>query len=82
MVEDLIDYEIKQCKRNIIFTNFNKFEAKQIVIIPFSPRLPEDKFIWSAEKNGIYSVKSAYYLIGEAKRRIQAGVSGGKESNF
>lgn len=28
IVEDLIDYEIKQCKRNIIFTNFNKFEAK------------------------------------------------------
>ena len=37
-------------------------EAKTILNIPISYNLPDDKIIWAANKKGVFSVKSAYYV--------------------
>lgn len=65
----LIDQDTKQWKRDLIFSIFNTFEARQITSIPLSFRLPEDTFIWDGEKDGKYSVRSAYHLLGEERRK-------------
>lgn len=62
-VSVLIDEDTKQWNRDLIFRVFNPFEAQQIVNIPVSRRLPVDRLVWHFEKNGLYSVKSAYHLL-------------------
>ncbi|KEH40735.1 hypothetical protein MTR_1g033950 [Medicago truncatula] len=69
VVSALIDQDTKQWKRDLIFSIFNTFEARQITSIPLSFRLPEDTFIWDGEKDGKYSVRSAYHLLGEERRK-------------
>ncbi|CAJ2627787.1 unnamed protein product [Trifolium pratense] len=49
--------------------SFNEFEANQILNIPLSWRLPDDKKVWSWERNGNYSVRSAYHLLKEETLR-------------
>lgn len=73
VVAELIDSDLRLWKRDIIFSVFNEFEAKYIVSIPISFRLLEDKIIWHGEKDGLYSIRSAYHQVGEEKRRAQAG---------
>lgn len=69
VVSALIDQDTKQWKRDLIFSIFNTFKARQITSIPLSFRLPEDTFIWDGEKDGKYSVRSAYHLLGEERRK-------------
>lgn len=45
-VSELIDTETKIWKRDLIRNVFSPFEAKQILNIPLSWRLPADKRIW------------------------------------
>lgn len=45
------------------------YEAKQVLNIPLSFRLPEEKFIWHWEKDGEYSVRTAYRTMSDAKHR-------------
>jgi hypothetical protein len=47
---------------HILQENFLQADANAIRTIPLG-RLQEDLWAWSAEKNGIYSVKSAYRLM-------------------
>jgi hypothetical protein len=54
---------------------FNPHEAKKILSIPLSHRLPEDKIIWCCEKNGEFSVRSAYHLLADKKNCNQPGPS-------
>lgn len=69
IVRDLIDLDTKKWKRDLIASWFNQFEASQITKIQLSFRLPDDRIIWHWEKDGIYSVKSAYHLLIEENMR-------------
>jgi hypothetical protein len=63
LVSNLIDPDTKQWDRGLIYSTFNHAEAKQILSIPISQRSSEDKLIWHWEKDGDYSVRSAYHLL-------------------
>jgi len=65
-VSALIDQDTKQWNRDLIFS---------IINIPLSCRLPEDSLIWSGEKDGKYSVRSAYHLLGDERRNEVPGPS-------
>lgn len=54
-VYELIDPATKQWRRDVVFSNFSTFEAQQILNIPLSWRLPQDKLIWHWERDGNYS---------------------------
>ncbi|XP_075649856.1 uncharacterized protein LOC142620360 [Castanea sativa] len=43
--------------------------ASLIKAIPFSPRRPEDSLVWTRNKNGAFSVRSAYFLQFEIERK-------------
>ncbi|CAJ2652835.1 unnamed protein product [Trifolium pratense] len=57
LVSTLIDPDTKQWKRDLVSHIFFPHEAKQILSLPISPRLPSDKIIWHFERNGEYSVR-------------------------
>ncbi|CAI8597265.1 unnamed protein product [Vicia faba] len=57
LVNSLIDKDLGQWKRDLIFSTFEAEEAKLIVSIPLSRQNPEDKIIWHWEKNDEYSVR-------------------------
>ncbi|KAL9233000.1 hypothetical protein vseg_008046 [Gypsophila vaccaria] len=42
---------------------FLAFEADRVASISLSKRRPEDEWFWAAERDGIYTVKSAYKLL-------------------
>jgi hypothetical protein len=69
VVAELIDVDLKKWKSELVLNSFNDFEARQILNIPLSWLLPEDKMIWSWERNGQYSVRSAYHLLKEETLR-------------
>ncbi|PNX85341.1 hypothetical protein L195_g041409, partial [Trifolium pratense] len=74
-VAELIDVDTKQWKRGLIFSCFDRHVAKQIINIPLSFRLSHDLLIWNWEKDGDYSVRSAYHLLCDEKARFQPGPS-------
>lgn len=62
-VSALIDEDLRWWRQDIIQQCFNLMVATNITNIPLSWTQVEDKLIWNLEKNGEYSVKSAYHLI-------------------
>jgi hypothetical protein len=56
LVSTLIDKDTKQWNRELVVQSFYPHEAKQILSIPISQRLPADKMIWHYERDGEYSV--------------------------
>jgi len=62
-VSELIDFDLMRWNVNVIQQVFSPYEAGIISSMPLSSRLPEDKLVWPAEKNGIFSVKSAYHIL-------------------
>ncbi|CAI8586119.1 unnamed protein product [Vicia faba] len=55
--------------------NFVVIDANHICSIPLSLNLPEDKLIWHHETDNNYSVKTAYYWLGEQRRNFNLGPS-------
>lgn len=72
---DLIDPDTKQWKRDPVFSCFDQAEAQQIISIPISHRLPEDKLIWHWEKDGEYSVRLAYHILYDERYKNLPGPS-------
>lgn len=69
IVDTLIDSNTKWWDvHKIIALIFNASIATDILKIIISPKGGEDKRIWKNEKDGIFSVKSAYKLL--TKREI------------
>lgn len=62
-VSDLIDFNSKKWKKDLIRRFFLSFEADRILSILLSSHLPEDKLI--LHHTSCYSVKSAYHVIME-----------------
>ena len=62
MVSTLIDHETRRWKVELIRAVFLPFEADTILTMPLSYNLPEDKLIWTGNRRGDFTIKSAYYI--------------------
>lgn len=59
---------------------FSEFEANLILSLPISHRLPEERLIWHFDKEGLFSVQSAYHIAldlttGRSNRASSSGES-------
>ena len=61
----LINVERGEWEAGLVQQIFLAHDAKTILSIPLSNRLPPDKVIWAANKNGRFAVRSAYRLAME-----------------
>ena len=77
MVSALIDHDIKCWKADLVKRTFLPFEADTILSIPLSYSLSEDKLIWTGNRRGEFTVKSAYYVALPVVETIQEGESSG-----
>ena len=68
-VSELISHDVAAWKTQVIDTIFLPNEAKLIKSIPLSSRLPEDKLVWVATPNGLFTVWSAYRLAMKKSRQ-------------
>ncbi|KAL0011518.1 hypothetical protein SO802_006626 [Lithocarpus litseifolius] len=62
MVFALIDHDTKRWKADLVKKTFLLFEVDNILNIPLSYSLLNDKLIWLGNKRGEISVRSAYYV--------------------
>lgn len=72
---NLIDSDIGRWNLEALQANFDDSEVVHIASIPLSDRLPYDKLIWHFEKDGEYSVKMSYHLLGDINSRSKPGPS-------
>ena len=70
-VADLMEFSSFQprWKTMLIDTIFYPFEALLIKAIPLSPRRHEDSLVWTRNRSGAFSVRSAYFLQMEIERK-------------
>ncbi|XP_041023932.1 uncharacterized mitochondrial protein AtMg00310-like [Juglans microcarpa x Juglans regia] len=61
----LINHQTREWNINVIKEIFSKEDADTIVQIPLSHYTRSDQLIWRCTKNGMFNVKSAYYLQGD-----------------
>ena len=80
-VSELILHEEVAWKTQIIEAIFLPHEAELIKSIPLSIRLPEDKLVWAATPNGLFSVRSAYRLAVVGSRPNNRGASSDNSKN-
>ena len=62
MVSSLIDKDTKRWKISMLRNLFLPFEVEIILRIPLSYNLPEDSIIWTRNRRGEFTVKSAYHV--------------------
>ena len=72
-VSELISHDVATWKTQVIDTIFLPNEAELIKSIPLSSCLPEDKLVWAAIPNGLFTVWSAYRLAMEESRSSNRG---------
>ncbi|XP_058766293.1 uncharacterized mitochondrial protein AtMg00310-like [Vicia villosa] len=66
-VSDLINPKGKHWKLNLIYLLVGGEVTQNIINTPLFEAVHEDKMVWNLEKNGIFSVRSAYrYCVNEA----------------
>ena len=70
-VADLIDASSKQWKTDLVRNLFPPPIATKILCIPISRDLGVDRLVWTPEKKGFFSVKSAYWI---ARTNVMAKV--------
>lgn len=78
-VSALIDHETRRWKVELIRAVFLPFEADTILNMPLSYNLPEDKLIWTGNRRGDFTVKSAYYI---ACSLVEAEETGESSSGY
>ena len=61
-VSDLIDADTSSWRVDVVRGAFVESEAKMILGMPLSNRMPPDKRIWRFDPKGNFTVKSAYHL--------------------
>ena len=65
MVCDLIDNESKEWKVDVVRQNFLAQDVEAILSIPLSVNGAQDKIVWAKNRNGRFSVRSAYKVAKE-----------------
>lgn len=78
MVLALIDHKSRMWKVELIRAMFLPFEANTILNMPLSYNLLEDKLIWTGNRKGDFTVKSAYYIalsLVEAEEKSESSSS-------
>lgn len=73
-VKSLID-ESHRCSEDMVRANFHSHDANVILNIPLGDENARDEIIWSPDKQGKFSVKSAYHLALEATGEAEASSS-------
>lgn len=71
---DLLNEEHDGWNLQLLNDNFLPFEAQQIAQIPIHNER-RDKFVWWENKNGEFSVKSAYHFLKQRKSVQQSNQS-------
>ena len=74
----LIDETVHEWDRGLIRENFSRDDANAILRIPLSRRDVPDKIVWLPNKDGLYSVKSEYYIVGLLAKEIN-GMEGSSD---
>lgn len=69
MVFELLDQSNSRWNAKLISQVFSPFDAAAILQIPVCTRVVHDFWSWNFEKNGRFSVRSAYRMIVDIKRR-------------
>jgi hypothetical protein len=75
-VSDLIDGDTRWWNKTMLETLFSSEEVHLIQSLPVSHSNREDRCIWRGTKNGIFSVRSAYFLLQEMETNGGASWSG------
>ena len=74
----LIDETVHEWDRGLIRENFSRDDADAILRIPLSRRDVPDKIVWLPNKDGLYSIKSEYYIVGLLAKEIN-GMEGSSD---
>lgn len=80
-VSELIIQEPLSWNMPLIRSVFMERDAALIISLPLSFRKPHDSLIWNGNKKGLFSVKSAYYLLQQNGRDPNAGESSSSSAN-
>ena len=67
-VSELIDHTSMTWKTEVVQHFFNQMDSEAILQIPLSMSKQEDCWAWHHERNGIFSVRSAYRMMIKAKK--------------
>ena len=70
MMSELIDKENASWKTEVVDALFLPHEAKVIKIIPLSMHLPVDKQVWACSSNGVFTVRSAYWVAVQMSKGV------------
>jgi hypothetical protein len=79
MVSELIDVDTRWWKIELLESLFSREEVQSILSLPVSFTNREDVCIWRGSKNGIFTVRSAYYIQKELEKRRLAKSSSSKD---
>ncbi|KAL4626285.1 hypothetical protein ACB092_05G085100 [Castanea dentata] len=71
----LIDVENSCWLEDQVRSEFLPHKARAILNLPLDHGGSADKLIWSASKNGIYSIKIAYQVLIEERVKVDSGAS-------
>ena len=78
-VSSLIDQSTKEWDGHLIDLKFAPFMAQKIKAIPLCRMVMGDCLVWPRTKDGNYSVKTGYQLLGELENREVASGSSNKD---
>ena len=74
----LIDETVHEWDRGLIRENFSRDDVDAILRIPLSRRDVPYKIVWLPNKDGLYSVKSEYYIVKLVAKEIN-GMEGSSD---
>ncbi|XP_058759858.1 uncharacterized protein LOC131633155 [Vicia villosa] len=80
-VSELIDEDLGQWNRTLILDTFMESDAHHVLSIHLSRTLPEDKLIWNHDKDGEFTVKTAYQILSKQKFHLNPGTSADADSS-
>jgi hypothetical protein len=69
MVSELIDHTVACWREEVLNAEFLPMDVHEIVKIPLSSVSREDRWAWSFERNGYFSVRSAYRMLITTKKK-------------